>query len=83
MKKEKKVKTKKNINKILLKVLLILIIVEVIFIPLYYYAEVKKFLGIMLFVLIPLILGTLVVLLSRNCYFSYENKKAKIEEKLK
>ncbi len=82
MKKIKKVKAKKDIRKPLLKVLTILLIVDIIFIPLFIFAEVRPMVGISVFILFPLIMAILVVILSRSSYKSYENKKKMIEEKL-
>ena len=82
MKKIKKVKEKKDIRKPLLKILTILLIVDIIFIPLFIFAEVKPIVGMCVFIFFPLVMAIFVVLLSRNCFHSYENKKKVIEEKL-
>ena len=78
----KKKKVKKDISKILLNVLTILLIVDIIFIPLFIYAEIKPMVGMTIFIFFPLVLAIFTVLLSRSSYKSYENKKKLIEEKL-
>jgi len=79
----KKKKTKKDIRKIMLKVLLVLLAIDVIFIPLFIYAEVKPMVGMSVFIFFPLVLAICVVLLSRSCVISYEQKKKLVEEKMK
>ena len=68
MKKDKKnvQKNKKDWNKILLIILLVLLCLEVVLIPCLIYAEVKKFLPILAFLILPTICGIIVLLLSRN-----------------
>ena len=75
-------KKKKDFKIIMLKVLMVLFIADVIFIPLSIYAEIKPMVGICLFILFPLALAILVVLLSKSCVKSYNRKKKMIEEKL-
>ena len=75
-------KPKKNISKILLKVLTILLIIDVVFIPLFIFAEIKPMVGMCIFILFPLVLAILTVLLSRSCVSGYESKKIMIEEKM-
>ena len=75
-------KPKKNISKILLKVLTILLIIDVVFIPLFIFAEIKPMVGMCIFIFFPLVLAIFTVLLSRSCVKSYEHKKEMIEEKL-
>lgn len=77
-----KEKKKKDVNKILLVVLFVLLGLEVLFIPLLVLAEVKKILPIIAFLVIPTLLAIGIVFLSRNCFNSYENKKEKIKGKL-
>jgi len=76
-------KEKKDLSKILLIILTGLLVVNVVLIPLYILAEVKGKMGIILFIVFPLILLGVVVYLSRNCLKSYNSKKKVIEEKLK
>ena len=76
-------KKKKDFKIIMLKVLMVLFIADVIFIPLSIFAEIRPLVGISVFILIPLLLAILVVLLSKNCVKSYNLKKKAIEEKLK
>ena len=83
IKKVKKNKVKKDIRKPLLKVLVILLILDILFIPLLMLAEVKPLVGISVFILFPLVMAIFVVLLSRSCFKSYENKKKMVEEKMK
>lgn len=82
-KKKKKNKEKKDIRKILLRILVILLAIDVIFIPLFILAEVKPMVGMSVFIFFPLVLAIFTVLLSKSCYDSYEKKKAYIEEKMK
>lgn len=77
-----KEKKKKDVNKILLIVLFVLLGLEVLFIPLLVLAEVKKILPIIAFLVIPTLLAIGIVFLSRNCFNSYEKKKEKIKEKI-
>ena len=83
IKKEKRNKERKDIRKPLLKILTILLIIDIIFIPLFIYAEVKPLVGMCMFIFFPLVMAIFVVLLSRSCYKSYEHKKAMIEEKMR
>lgn len=78
-----KKKEKKDLSKILLIVLTVLLVVNVIFIPLYILAEVRGKMGIIMFIVFPLLLLAGVVFLSRNCLKSYYTKKKVIEEKLR
>ncbi len=82
IKKIKKTKERKDISKPLLKILTILLIVDIIFIPLFIYAEVKPLVGMCVFIFFPLVMVVFVVILSRSCLKSYENKKKMIEDKL-
>jgi len=79
--KEKK-KNKKDIDKILLIALGILFICVIILIPFIFFAEVKKFLPIIAFIVIPLLLAAVIVLLSRNCLVEYNKKKKNIIKKI-
>ena len=80
--KNKKKKVKKDFRKPLLKILVILLILDIIFIPLFIFAEVKPLVGMSVFIFFPLVMALFVVLLSKSCFKSYENKKKMIEEKL-
>lgn len=82
IKKIKKTKERKDISKLLLKILTILLIVDIIFIPLFIYAEVKPLVGMCVFIFFPLVMAVFVVLLSKSCLKSYESKKKMIEDKL-
>jgi len=84
MSKEKKKveKKKKDWNKILLIILLVLLALEVVLIPLLIYAEVKKILPIIAFLIIPTLFGIMVLLLSRNCAVDFENKKNRLAKKI-
>lgn len=77
-----KKKEKKDIRKKLIIALIVLLVLDVLFIPLLYIAEIKKTLPIMVFIAIPLVLGIIVFLLSRACFNSYESKKEKILERI-
>lgn len=86
MKKEKLKKlkkVKKDYTKVLLIALYVLLGIDIVMIPLYILAEVKPFVGIFMFILIPLTFACLVALLSKNCVDSYNRKKKIVEEKLK
>ena len=84
MKKLKKLKkVKKDYTKIFLITLYVLLGIDVVMIPLYILAEVKPFVGIFMFIIIPLTFACLVVLLAKNCTDSYNRKKRIVEEKLK
>ena len=77
-KKVQKVKTKKDWNKILLITLLVLLIIEIILIPCLFYAEVKKVLGIIMFLILPTIGAIIVLLLSRICIVDFQKKKERL-----
>lgn len=83
MKKDKKnvQKNKKDWNKILLIILLVLLCLEVVLIPCLIYAEVKKFLPILAFLILPTTCGIIVLLLSRNCTVDYQKKKERLSKK--
>ena len=83
MKKDKKnvQKNKKDWNKILLIILFVLLCLEVVLIPCLIYAEVKKFLPILAFLILPTICGIIVLLLSRNCTVDYQKKKERLSKK--
>ena len=70
---------KKNV---VLRVLLILLILEICFIPILVLAEVKRVLPIIAFIILPTIGAIVVYLLGKNCINTYEKKKKKIEERL-
>lgn len=80
MKKDKKniEKKKKDWNKILLISLLVLLALEVVLIPCLVYAEVKRFLPILAFLILPTLCGVVVLLLSRNCTVDYQKKKERL-----
>ena len=86
MKKDKKVvqknKKKKDWNKIFLIILLALLILEIILIPCLVYAEVKKVLPIVFFLIIPTVFATIILLLSRNCSIDFEKKRKKVIQKI-
>lgn len=77
-KKVKKVKTKKDWNKILLISLLVLLLIEVVLIPCLVYAEVKKVLGIIMFLVLPTLGAIIVLLLSRVCIVDFQKKKTRL-----
>ena len=79
---ENKKEKKKDVDKTFIIVLTVLLGITVVFIPLFYIAEVKKILPILFFVLIPLLFGGLILLLSRNCLVEYKNKKNSIISKI-
>ena len=88
MKKEKKVvkknsknNSKKDWNKIWLISMLVLLILEVILIPCLVYAEVKRVLPIVAFLVIPTLFGIVILYLSRNCTVDFENKKERLSKK--
>lgn len=72
-----KTKQKKNWNKIWLITLLILLALEVTLIPCLIFAEVKRLLPVIFFLILPTLFGIVVLLLSRNCVADYNNKKNK------
>lgn len=80
-KKSKKV-VKRNWNQILLITLLILLALEVVLIPCLVYAEVKRLLPIVFFLILPTLFGIVVLLLSRNCTSDFERKKERLLEKM-
>lgn len=87
MKKEKKVvekknKNKKDWNKIWLIVLLVLLALEIVLIPLLVYAEVKRALPIVAFLVIPTLFGIVILLLSRNCTVDYQKKRERLAKKM-
>lgn len=82
VKKVKKNKPKKDLRKVLLKALIILLVIDIIFIPLFIFAEIKPLVGMTIFIFFPLVMAIFILLLSRSCLKSYENKKKIIEEKL-
>ena len=73
-------KTKMNWNKILIVTLLILLALEVILIPCLIFAEVKRLLPVIFFLILPTLFGIVVLLLSRNCVVDYNKKKSKQEK---
>ena len=77
-----KEKKKKSLSEKFIIVLYVLLGLEIVSIPLLVIAEVKKILPIIAFLVVPTLLAIGIVLLSRNCFNSYEKKKEKIEEKL-
>ena len=85
MKKDKKVvqknKKKKDWNKIFLIILLALLILEIL-IPCLVYAEVKKVLPIVFFLIIPTVFAIIILLLSRNCSIDFEKKRKKVIQKI-
>ena len=88
MKKEKKAvekkqknKVKKDWNKILLISMIVLLVLEVVLIPCLVYAEVKKVLPIIAFLVIPTVFGIVILLLSRNCAIDFEKKKERLSKK--
>lgn len=86
MKKEKNVVknkvVKRNWNQILLITLLILLALEIVLIPCLVYAEVKRLLPIVFFLILPTLFGIVVLLLSRNCTSDFERKKERLLEKM-
>lgn len=75
---KKKKESTKDWNKILLITLLILLALEIVLIPCLVYAEVKRVLPIVAFLVLPTLFGIVIILLSRNCTADYEKKKTKI-----
>lgn len=73
---------KKDWNKILLILMLILLALEIVLIPLLVYAEVKKILPIIAFLVIPTVFGIIILYLSRNCTVDYEKKRARLSKKI-
>ena len=86
MKKEKNVVqnkvVKRNWNQILLITLLILLALEIILIPCLVYAEVKRLLPIVFFLILPTLFGIVVLLLGRSCTSDFEKKKERLLEKM-
>lgn len=81
MKKENNKKRNYDWNKILLITLLILLAVEVVLIPCLVYAEVKKILSIVVFLILPTLCGIVLLLLSRNCIVDYQKKRERLLKK--
>ena len=79
---EEKKKNKKDLDKILLITLFALFACVIILIPFIFYAEVKKLLPIVAFIVIPLLLAAIIVLLSRNCLVEYNKKRKNIIKKI-
>lgn len=75
-------KKKKDWNKNLFISMLILLALEVILIPLLVYAEVKKILPIIAFLVIPTVFGIIILYLSRTCTVDYEKKRARLSQKI-
>jgi membrane protein YdbS with pleckstrin-like domain len=79
---KKAVKKKKDWNKIFLITLLILLLLEIVLIPCLVYAEVKRILPIVAFLIVPTLFGIIILLLSRNCSVDYENKKNRLSKRI-
>lgn len=77
MKKEKN-GVKKDKSKIVMIVLTVLLILEILLIPCLVYAEVRKVLPIVGFLILPTLLGIFILLISRNCSKDYQKKLEKI-----
>ena len=75
-------KEKKDWNKILLVILLVLLALEVVLIPLLVYSEVKRLLQIVAFLIIPTLFGIVILLLSRNCTIEYAKKKERLSHSI-
>lgn len=75
-------KEKKDWNKILLFILLVLLALEVVLIPLLVYSEVKRLLPIVAFLIIPTLFGIVILLLSRNCTIEYAKKKERLSKSI-
>ena len=78
--KNKKVTTKKDWNKIWLITLLVLLSLEIVLIPCLVYAEVKRILPIIAFLILPTLFGIVIIYLSRNCTVDYKNKKERLSK---
>lgn len=74
-------KVKKDWNKILLITLLVLLALEISLIPCLVYAEVKRILPIVAFLILPTLFGIVILLLSRNCTVDFEKKKERLSKK--
>lgn len=85
-KNEKKVKNRKvstkDWNKIWLITLLILLALEVVLIPCLIYAEVKRILPIIAFLVLPTAFGIIILYLSRNCTVDYQKKKERLAKQI-
>lgn len=77
---KRNIKNKKNWNKILLITLLILLALEVVLIPCLVYAEVKRVLPIIAFLILPTLFGIVILYLSRNCTVDYQKKKERLSK---
>ncbi len=73
---------KRNWNQILLITLFILLALEIILIPCLVYAEVKRLLPIVFFLILPTLFGIVVLFLSRNCTSDFERKKERLLKKM-
>lgn len=82
MKKNKRM-IKRDWNKMLLITLLILLLLEIVLIPCLIYAEVKRVLPIIMFLILPTICGIALLLLSKNCATAFQNKKTNLTKKYK
>ena len=78
---EKKNKTKKDWNKTWLIILLVLLAIEIVLIPLLVYAEVKRVLPIIAFLIVPTLFGIVILCLSKNCSVDYEKKRERLIKK--
>lgn len=72
--KTKRIIRKKDWNKILMAVLLGLLALEIIFIPFLVYAEVKRLLPVVAFLIIPTVLAIIILFLVRACLREVKNK---------
>lgn len=73
---------KRDWNKILLITLLLLLALEIILIPCLVYAEVKRLLPVVFFLILPTLFGIVVLLLSRNCSTDFERKKERLLKRM-
>lgn len=80
-----KVKERKNRdwNKILLISMLILLALETVLIPCLIYAEVKRMLPVIFFLVIPTVFAIIILYLSRNCTIDYQKKKMRLSKIIK
>lgn len=68
-------KKKRNWNNIIMLCLLVLLLLEFILIPFLIYAEVKRILPIVAFLILPTVFGIVILCLSRMCTIDYKKRK--------
>ena len=73
---------KKDKTQTLVIILLVLLALEIVLIPCLVYAEVRRLLPVIAFLILPTVFGIVVILLIHNCTNDYEHKKERLKKKL-